>query len=282
MSMDTDIDKTSKNSHESGGSAQAPPDNFDLSVMTTGRKPLPASTSSNLWLTTFTDMVALMLTFFVMTYAMSEPKMELWEELTSKKTQEEKQFLGDPAWQGSEDTISLNRAQWGSALDLDYLEALLSDRLSESKYASDLNLVRDNQNNQLVISLPEHLLFSGGSADVTPDGIAALEELAPVFSRLRNAIDVSGHADPEPVWRNEQIQSNWDLSLERAISVAGVLKNMGYNRPIDMLGQSDAQYALLSENMDEDFKKSLSRRVDILVQVDNGRRIERLGIDSKQ
>ena len=176
----------------------------------------------------------------------------------------------------------MNRAQWSSALNLDYLEALLSDRLSESRYASDLNLLRDNENNQLVISLPEHLLFSVGSADVTPDGIAALEELAPVFSRLKNAIDISGHADPEPVWRNEQIQSNWDLSLERAISVAGVLKNMGYNRPIDMLGQSDAQYALLSEDIDEELKKSLSRRVDILVQVDNGRRIERLGIDSKQ
>ena len=36
-----------------------------------------------LWLITFTDIMALMLTFFVLLYSMSIPEVKKWEELTS-------------------------------------------------------------------------------------------------------------------------------------------------------------------------------------------------------
>ncbi|MFP4387114.1 MAG: flagellar motor protein MotB, partial [Alphaproteobacteria bacterium] len=40
-----------------------------------------------LWLITFTDVMALMLTFFVLLYSMSSPQEEKWKEMTRGLTQ---------------------------------------------------------------------------------------------------------------------------------------------------------------------------------------------------
>jgi len=233
------------------------------------------SDKAPLWLITFTDAIALMLTFFVLLYAMSTPKKEKFEQMTSAMNKEFGEYFTKKWNAGNQDTISIDKVDSTQALNLKYLQALLTDVARESKYLSQIMI--NLQKNRLIISLPTGLIFSDGSAEVQEKGKRAIFVIGDVLSRIRNKIEVIGHADPRPV--SGAFHSNWDLSLSRAASVAGVLQDIGYSRHITIRGLSDGRYSELPEEMTEKERLQLSRRVDIVILYGDGKRRQILKLD---
>jgi len=84
---------------------------------------------------------------------------------------------------------------------------------------------------------------------------------------------VVGHTDPRPV-RGGAFASNWELSLARAANVAAVLENVGYKRAITVRGHASARYYDLPETMSNQERLDLSRRVDVVVMEDDGKRLQ--------
>jgi chemotaxis protein MotB len=103
------------------------------------------------------------------------------------------------------------------------------------------------------------VLFPPGKAELAPD---ALKQLDPVFDALKDiagqippdlnwVLQVNGHTDHRPI-HNDQFESNWELSTERAIAVvryaiergipADHLSAAGFadNQPIDTATTDDA------------------------------------------
>lgn len=228
-----------------------------------------AGPETQLWMVSFTDTMALMLTFFVMMFAMSAPKTETWQEVAASLQQE---FKGTPRQdppRGTEDAPNLERVNFNRALDISYLRALLVSTLSDHAGLGDARLIP--QPGGLVLSLPQDLLFESGSATVTEEGRKALYVLGGALSRIRNRIEVAGHADPRPLDQAQSdYQSNWGLSVARAASVAGVLETVGYAKPIAVYGLSSARYDDLSGVDDENLRLDLSRRVDIVIRDHDG------------
>ena len=74
---------------------------------------------------TFTDTMALMLTFFVLMFAMSEPKPEYWSDMASALHTELKPFDVNVNDSGPVNAINLERVGYNKALDLNYLEEVL-------------------------------------------------------------------------------------------------------------------------------------------------------------
>jgi chemotaxis protein MotB len=78
------------------------------------------------------------------------------------------------------------------------------------------------------------VLFAGGSAELTPAGIAQMTELAATFRTIIDKIPpdvnwvlrVDGHTDAIPV-HNARFASNWELSAARAITVVKFLATQG-------------------------------------------------------
>lgn len=78
------------------------------------------------------------------------------------------------------------------------------------------------------------VLFPSGSADMTVQGLATLDELAKAIVDLTKAIpkeidwalQVDGHTDVRPI-KSPQFPSNWELSTARAISVVRYLSQRG-------------------------------------------------------
>lgn len=226
--------------------------------------------TKKVWLTTFTDMIALMLTFFVMTYAMSEPKQEAFDKMRSDAQTENSKFEGPPLEAGELDAISLARLSVERSLDLDYLKALLEERISDVNLNGDILLLRDEMNQQLVMSIPDKLGFVAGSSKLSEEGQIFISRLAPVLSRIKNSVEITGHADTSPLSKSNALYaSNWDLSLQRALSVANELNQGGYERDILVTGQAHTQQSLLPENIPISQRRDLSRRVDILINEDN-------------
>lgn len=234
---------------------------------------------NSLWLITFTDIMALMLTFFVLLYTMAIPEEEKWSEMTFALKSEFNDFKAPAKWdEGDQNTINIDRVDFSKALDLDYLQILMAQSLQKRDIARNIVLLRERD--RLIVSMPSDLLFETGQANVTGQGKRVLYTLGESLSRMRNIIEVVGHADPRPVPEGAAFNSNWHLSLARAAHVAGVLDNTGYQKPILVRGMSSARYRELSEDLPEDERLSLSRRVDIVILDTTGRQrnISQIGL----
>ena len=224
--------------------------------------------STSLWLITFTDTMALMLTFFVLLYAMSIPKEDEWQELTGAVQRQFATFTSQAFSGGSQDTIEIEKLDYSRALDLGYLKSLLREQINKEVRLRDVELIQ--MSDRLVISMPSDLLFEAGQADINADGRRALFAIGGSLSRIRNKIEVVGHSDPDPVPEEGRFRSNWELSLARASATAAVLNNVGYRRDIEVKGLSSARYDEIQGQFDEQRRESLSRRVDVVVLKDDG------------
>ncbi len=226
--------------------------------------------SSQVWLISFTDVMALMLTFFVLLFSMTEPAKQDWSEVTSALHSEFNKFYGSFQTLGPQDTINISRMNFNQALNIDYLESLLASANAQSRFLDNVKL--NKMGDRLVISLPRELLFEPGQASVKEDGTRALYALGGTLSRVRNQIEIVGHADPRPVSEGNRYDSNWELSLARAASVAGILETVGYDKDLIIRGSSSGRYEDLADIGDEERRLDLSRRVDIVVLSHDGRR----------
>ncbi|MCB9964336.1 MAG: OmpA family protein [Rhodospirillales bacterium] len=235
------------------------------------------------WLISFTDIMALMLTFFVLLYAMSTPEEKSWSEIMAALQREFHVYNGPRHEAGPQDVVNLDRVNFSRALPLAYIRSLLAS-LGEEEGAeaeSDLFSVQATPQS-LVISLSAESLFESGRVDMTEGGVRQLYKLASVLARIRNRIEVVGHSDPAPITNPEsQFRSNWDLSLERAATVAAVLRQTGYLRPVTLKGAGSVHYQDLPPDLPSEIRDGYSRRVDIHIMMDDGSRtlVQRLRLE---
>ncbi|MGH1455670.1 MAG: OmpA/MotB family protein [Alphaproteobacteria bacterium] len=224
-----------------------------------------------LWLVTFTDVMALMLTFFVLLYAMSTPSEESWDDISASLGSHFSKEYARPFNKGSQDVVSIDQIPQSKALDLGYLETLVT-RLLEEKEIKGVMVFQNGD--RLIISLPSELLFESGGANINIDGKKALFSLAGALARIRNRLEVIGHTDPAPITSNTGLfKSNWDLSLARGSSVAAMLRELGYMRDITVRGVSSGRYEDLPDTIDQKKRYDMARRVDIVLMSDEGYRI---------
>lgn len=226
--------------------------------------------NSKIWLTSFTDVVALMLTFFVLLFAMSQPSQEEWSEVSAALQNEFSTYYGPQGMSGPVEQLNLDRIDFDDALNIQYLRALLEAIIADNETLSGVRLF--SRPGQLIVSLPQELLFAPGQSAVQRDGARALYALGGAMTRIKNKIEVTGHADPRPVGaNNDRYKSNWELSFARAANVAGILNAVGYERSIDIRGMASGRYGDLHMIADEQTRLDLSRRVDIIIKDHDGR-----------
>ncbi len=223
-----------------------------------------------LWLISFTDVMALMLTFFVMLYSMSVPKEEKWEEVSKAISSKFNTFEYARAFEtGPNDVINIDRIRSTKALNLDYLQTLVTKLLKE-KDIKDVILILNGD--RLIISLPSKLLFESGSVQVKRRGQDILFELGGILSHVKNRMEVIGHTDPTPIRNSGEqgIRNNWELSLARAGAVSAILRDVGYEENVVIRGLSSGRYDELSTDIAQSERYALSRRVDIVLMPDDG------------
>ncbi len=220
----------------------------------------PEHAATKMWMLTFTDLVSLLLTFFVMLFAMSNVKIDEWEKVIDSLSQTLNPAIDDtvikPTAQLNIGTLFRRRA-----VNLDYLSAVIAENLSVDPVLKDALIV--NLEDRLVIALPGDLLFDPGAALVSARAQDAMFTLGAMFANVGNAIAVTGHTDPTPPG-GDAYASNWELSMARAASVANAIRRGGYDQKIVAFGYGASQYNRLP-NLSDDQKRRLARRVDIIV-----------------
>jgi len=216
--------------------------------------------ASQMWLLTFTDLVSLMLTFFVMLFSMSNVKLDRWDNVIDSLSQSlAPEQVKTPI--SSTATHNIATVFRKRAINLDYLTSVLREKIESDELLKQTQFMR--LEDRLVLALPGDLLFEAGRAVMTDRARAALFRLGGALSTIANQLGVNGHSDPSPVAGGDYA-SNWELSTARAAAVANQLRAAGYAEPIVAFGYSDSRYDQLP-SMPPAQRQLMGRRVDIVV-----------------
>ena len=218
------------------------------------------------WMMIFTDLVALLLTFFVMLFSMSVLRVDTYKKavnaLTNTFDAAKIRPAEKPVAQYNIDSIIRK-----PAIDLDYLAAVIEQKLKKDEIIKNSPIIY--MDDKLVISLLGDLLFAEGSAQLNDKARQALFLLGGVLQNIKNTVSVSGYSD-ETQFENGAFTSDWELSLARAIAVANELKRAGYTEKILSVGFGKSRSSAL-KGLPENKKKTMSRRVDVMVLSTSGK-----------
>ena len=169
------------------------------------KAPAGATDSSANWLIIFTDVVALMLAFFVMMYATQKVETGGWQAMVQSLSQS----LRVDRLQAKLASAPKNVEQHDlpSAIDLSYLQNLIEGMRGSELALADVIMTREDD--RLIIAIPGDLLFDAGRADPMPRAEPRIRLFADIFRNLSNRIDVLGHSVSRPL-SGQVFESNRD------------------------------------------------------------------------
>ncbi len=230
------------------------------------KPPHEHSSGKDRYLITYADLITLLLGLFVILYASSQVDSEKFSEMSQAFT---KYFKNQPAQvlQGGDGVLEGNKRGVPEPMllptsnkSLETVEKEATQALSSFVQKGLVQLKRSGNN--LVIVLPEKLLFKSAKADIQPEGLTVIDTLSGVLRSLRFVIMVDGHTDSKPI-RTFQYESNWHLSVARALSVGYRMIRSGVPEENFVLRGFGAQRPV-KENSTADGKAG-NRRVEITI-----------------
>lgn len=197
--------------------------------------PSMSASGRRMWLITFTDLVSLMLAFFVMLFAMSGVKVELWDATSQSlsRTLDPAPAPPPPPPVAARNVPTVVRTP---ALDLDYIAALFR-RLSRGVpelVETRLARVPDG----LILVLNPGDVFNEDGVELSPAAARTLSAMGGILDNFGNRIGVRVRADPK-VTLQAGHESAWQFALVRAAAVANALHAAGYDRDIAAYGLTD-------------------------------------------
>ncbi|MEW5726445.1 MAG: flagellar motor protein MotB [Pseudomonadota bacterium] len=201
------------------------------------------------WMGTYGDMVTLLLCFFILLAAISKVDTVLFEAVQSGMTKE----IGKMPPQRPIESMKREMMDVVAAYD--------------SQNATDVG----TDDRGLVLNLDGGTLFQPGSAELKPEIMTLLKEMATTLANVRfenYRIEIQGHTDNVPV-ATAQFPSNFDLAAARALSTMRALVSFGVPES-RILVSSFGAYAPRAPNTLDDgtplpANQALNRRVSIRV-----------------
>lgn len=198
------------------------------------------------WMVTYSDMVTLILVFFILLFSMSQIDLNKFESITqsfrnrgildfsSSSIPSEDITSDEEVGDGIDDTNDLD--DLGGPDDeidnthleavIDQLEALeqrnlaigelysdVGEFLESEGIAENVTALRTEEGVHLVLA--DNILFNPGQADILELGEEYLNKVGQLLTSISNDIRVEGHTDDVPM-SSYRFPSNWELSGARA------------------------------------------------------------------
>ncbi|MGR5093601.1 flagellar motor protein MotB [Vibrio maritimus] len=145
--------------------------------------------------------------------------------------------------------------------DLEKLEELIKQALQQEINQGAVEV--ENLGQQLVIRIQEKGAFPEGSAFLQPKFRPLVRQVADLVKDIPGQVRVSGHTDNLPL-DSELYRSNWDLTSQRAVSVAQEMEKVkGFSHlRLRVIGVADTEP--LGPN-DTERQRARNRRVEISI-----------------
>ena len=214
-----------------------------------------------IWMVTMADLIALILTFFVLMFALSTTNPMTWQAIRESLADSLRRSNPAASLGEQNDLTEMPHITVSLGADLTYLGAVLESKAASVPLLQAGDIIR--RHDRLVVSLPTDLLFQPASAELEPAAIPALKNMANLLNTVRNQVAVEGHAGA--VGGDAGLfEANWQLSLSRAVAVAEALQRAGFTGAIVPMGRGDGDDAISDDGVQTE--ERLARRVDIVIR----------------
>jgi chemotaxis protein MotB len=225
----------------------------------------------NSWMVTFSDLIMLLLTFFVLLLTMSSMDTKQLKAMFThfKESTGILEFSGAQQISGLANFVErYNTPDNILVLDNNLIKNIFLPGEKEDETMGDdldklsrLISISDDERG-LILSFEDHLLFDSGQVTLRKEVFPFLDSIADAIESCSNEILIMGHTDDIPV-RSFQFPSNFELSLHRGLSVLEYLTQVKGVPPerfsVGGYGSSRPKAA-----NDGPKKRALNRRVEII------------------
>lgn len=132
---------------------------------------------------------------------------------------------------------------------------------------------------QLIIRVREKGAFPSGSAFLQPRFRPVIDKVAKILVDVPGVITISGHTDDEQV-QSELYRSNWDLSAQRAVSVAHEMLTVKgiADKKLVVVGYANSKPLVANDN---NVDRRRNRRVEITIMQGKAAESEEIGVGSR-
>ncbi len=234
---------------------------------------LPKRSAPNYWLTTYSDLVTLLLCFFVLLYSFSSLDVQRFRSVirgfqslfgsgimdgSSGMFEETAEIMDTGPADYSATLYGLLKRDWEQ---LAKVEQELAHLLRLRGWEELISVHREEWG--LVLGFKDSVLFELGKADLTPEALGILAEISHFLSQWPNHVRIEGHADNLPI-NNERFPSNWELSTARATTVLRYLRGETGFDPERISAVGYGEYRPVAPN-DTPEGRQQNRRVDIVI-----------------
>lgn len=231
--------------------------------------------SSN-WMTTFSDLMTLLLTFFVLLYSFSSVDAQKFKNMANALQsiltgQNNIAILESDPSSGEESVEKVQNPknqQSSSPLEGETKKIYqkVKEFIEKENLGAEVTLRADRRG--VIIEIKENILFDSGKAKLKPESMALLDKLTNLINEFENEIIVEGHTDNVPIF-NEEFPSNWELSVTRATTVVRYFTEQKKVEPKRLSAAGYGEYHPIVPN-DNAENRALNRRVNILIVTSEG------------
>lgn len=189
------------------------------------------------WMVTFSDLLSLMLTFFVLLLSMSSMSTETLQRLNQSFGQGVGIFgRSGPfgIWIQPEERPVQRRVlpPWNLPSYREEAEDMKEVLKAQvQKVGPSVHVGTDPRSGNLQLTLDSSVLFPSGEIDLDPRSREVLRQVGESLRHVDGRLHVAGHTDNVPINGEGPRADNWALSLARAISVASYWRRELYLNP---------------------------------------------------
>jgi chemotaxis protein MotB len=247
-----------------------------------------------MWMVTFADLMALLLTLFVLLLTFSEMNVIKYKQIAGALKNSfgfapQDRLAGVIELEGSiileqitppqpdapkvvtdlppppEPSLEIKR-DTSKEEAAEQVKNALEQKLKRTPNAEEVELERSGE--EVVIRFPSRIAFPSGTASVDADFAKILASVVPIIEQTPGEVIVSGHTDNVPLLGSDRFRDNWDLSAARGGAVVRWLiddAGMDAGR-LTVQGFGETRPIVPNDSREG---RSRNRRVEISIVVDN-------------
>jgi len=220
------------------------------------------------WMTTFADLVTLLLTFFVLLLSMANmEEVKFAEASASIRSAFGAHSLPAPS-KFSIPIIPSPPISKFSPIQNEMASKVykrIQSQLKSDNIPEDVELIK-KEDDTIILRIKDSVLFKKGTSTVSPSAYPTLRNLADIIRPLPMRLRIEGHTDNTPVSKRKI--GNWNLSVDRAVSVMRFFKRSDL-LPLDRMSAIGygADRPIVPNTNEKNMAKN--RRVDFVLRTNN-------------
>jgi chemotaxis protein MotB len=235
------------------------------------------------WMTTYSDLVTLLLTFFILLFSMASIDKTKFEQVAeSLRTAFLSMSNGEIMYENNgKDVLSVSNGEdeEGKKDDKDSEAVGKEDKEKKEKEMQDFqkeleNLIISMDLGEYVKIIDEKyfvtlrvdsvILFDSGKANIKDSAREPLTKVGSLLRTLKRNMVVQGHTDTIPI-NTLLFPTNWELSTKRATNVVLFLVNDCKMDPTVLTATGNGEFRPIAPN-DTEVNRAKNRRIDIVIE----------------